>query len=280
MKVIGNGIWPQYFDSPFANRGLVNAQTTVVRFQSQLEVLPIIHRGQGCDQRLAYSPCWNIKAWPYACPFQEYNDTWYWEQRSKAHDIVQKYISVRPEYWAKVDSVLAKTKTTSSKGNLVLGMHLRGSDKGAKRRQVAPAEFLPYALAFLAAVPDGAIFVATDDKNYAEQVTTKWPANVSAAIVRQADVIVSSNKSSTFDMHASKRHRINSEVLVDILAMSRCDALIHSASAVSESAIYFNLVLHHTSVNLEYGVNTRKFSPESFKTRLRHLVERTKQVNK
>merc|ERR1712232_1438612 len=46
-------------------------------------------------------------------------------------------------------------------------------------------------------------------------------------------------------------HRTNSEALVDILAMSKCQFLLHGNSAVSEAAIYLNFDLHHQSVNWE-----------------------------
>ena len=39
--------------------------------------------------------------------------------------------------------------------------------------------------------------------------------------------------------------------MVEILALSKCQFLIHGLSAVSESSIWINVDLHYTSVNLE-----------------------------
>jgi hypothetical protein len=48
-----------------------------------------------------------------------------------------------------------------------------------------------------------------------------------------------------------KHHRTNSETLVDILAMSKCQMMLHGSSAVSEAATYLNIDLHNHSVNWE-----------------------------
>ena len=47
-------------------------------------------------------------------------------------------------------------------------------------------------------------------------------------------------------------HRTNTEVLVDILAMAKCNWFLHGLSAVSEAVFYWNGNLHYRSVNLEF----------------------------
>ena len=55
-------------------------------------------------------------------------------------------------------------------------------------------------------------------------------------------------KASAGDQALSMAH----DVLMDILLLAKCDMLLHSASGVSEMAIYFNPGLQSRSLNLAY----------------------------
>jgi hypothetical protein len=65
----------------------------------------------------------------------------------------------------------------------------------------------------------------------------------------QKQAVRSNDSTPVFTM--ASHHSTNTQVLVDILAMSKCQHLLHGLLAVSEAAHYFNPSLHGRSVNLE-----------------------------
>jgi hypothetical protein len=168
---------------------------------------------------------------------------WFDPMRRKAHEIVKKYYRFHPEIIASVDKILPENETC-------LGMHIRHSDKWGARRQIPEEEFLPYVKAFLQR-GGRTVYLATDSQNVIDTVRNSWPAWMKEHIRTQGDdsVVRSTYQKPVFKI--GEHHRTNTEVLNDILALSRCRFMIHGLSAVSESAIYLNLNLHNRSVNLE-----------------------------
>jgi hypothetical protein len=144
-----------------------------------------------------------------------------------------------------------------------LGIHLRGTDKGGGRRVTHPSAYLPFVEAFAKAAGDSAVvFIATDDLTYLQDVMATWSRELLDKVVSFGnETIMSSSTTGTFE-NAVVRHRVNQEVLRDILTLSTCHFLIHSHSAVSEMAIYWNLGLHERSVNVEYA--STRISPAEF----------------
>ena len=83
-----------------------------------------------------------------------------------------------------------------------------------------------------------------------QHIRTHWPHHVKTVIRSMGDNVVrSSDFQAVFDLGA--HHRTNTEILVEILALSQCQFMIHGLSAVTESSIWINSELHYTSVNLE-----------------------------
>ena len=65
----------------------------------------------------------------------------------------------------------------------VLGMHLRGTDKGGHRhRKVGPSAYLPYARAWLQRFNNARILLATDDAEMAREVFA-WPREVAKFVI-------------------------------------------------------------------------------------------------
>ncbi|KAL7579773.1 hypothetical protein ACA910_021909 [Epithemia clementina (nom. ined.)] len=67
-------------------------------------------------------------------------------------------------------------------------------------------------------------------------------------------------------------HRVNGEALVDVLAMSKCQFLLHTSTTQAEAAIYLNLNLHNNSVNLD---DPDRISPSKFGVMVKQLVYET-----
>jgi hypothetical protein len=240
FAVSGTGVFESYFEPISEFR----------KGDKSCERLPIITMSY--DQLRGmhlYSP-WAVRTWQYlAMPPQNFvaeNQTlhqWFDPMRRKAHEIVKKYYRFQPEIIANVDKILPENETC-------LGMHIRHSDKWGARRQIPEEEFLPYVKTFIQR-GGRTVYLATDSQNVIDTVRKSWPAWVKEHIRTQGDDSV---VRSTYQMPVFKigeHHRTNTEVLNDILALSRCRFMIHGLSAVSESAIYLNLNLHNRSVNLE-----------------------------
>ena len=133
---------------------------------------------------------------------------------------------------------------------------MRGTDKGGGRRKVPPNEYFPYMKKFLEYFPNGKIFLATDDANYFEELKKeKIPFQA------QMNVTRSGSRKAVFDMKVNK-FKIGTEILLEILLLSKCDWLLHGASSVAETAIGINLDLHNNSVHLEYKYHQAPFWTE------------------
>lgn len=98
---------------------------------------------------------------------------------------------------------------------------------------------------------DFSIFIATDSQQVVEKIRNTWPAEIWARIRWQQGEVVRSNDTTPVFV-LSSHHATNMQVLVDIIAMSKCQFLLHGLSAVSEATHYLNRNLHRNhSVNLE-----------------------------
>jgi hypothetical protein len=111
------------------------------------------------------------------------------------------------------------------------------------------------------------VYVATDSLTAMEYVAKKWPKP--ATRTQGLNVVRSAKNVSVAYMDEEQHHRINSEALVDILAMSKCDILVHGFSTMSEAAIYLNPKLHRQSVNVE---DPHPLSNEQYKAMVRKVL--------
>uniref|UniRef100_A0A7S3SED9 Alpha 1,4-glycosyltransferase domain-containing protein n=2 Tax=Emiliania huxleyi TaxID=2903 RepID=A0A7S3SED9_EMIHU len=134
---------------------------------------------------------------------------------------------------------------------VVLGVHLRGTDKKASigGRIVQPAEYFPWIDAFFAKHEPRAgralLFLATDDQAFLAQVVQRYgdrvllqpgvqrPAN--GTPIWMARAAIGTRTAEPVD----EARRRGVQVLLDTLLLSRCDYLLKSSSAVSEFALYF-----------------------------------------
>jgi hypothetical protein len=195
-----------------------------------------------------------------------YNENWYWRQRSTAARIVASYIKVKPGIQQVVDD--AWQRLSNNRKTKVIGIHLRGTDKGGAqsengRRQIQLEEYLPYLYRYLEVYPDALVFAASDSWSFLESL--KSDAKLSGKLYTQDRLIQdggqkiergkgghSENVGLYFNANKTGTMQRGLAVLYDILLLAKCDFLLHTASAVPESAIYLNLRLHNDSVHLQY----------------------------
>jgi len=174
-----------------------------------------------------------------------YDEEWYRTQRKRRHVILKDYVHIKKDIQEEIDR---KWDLMFQKDDFVLGIHMRGTDKGFGRRKVFPEEYFSYIKQFLRYFPNGKIFVATDDAKYFETLKKEGIQFESQEVIR------SSNRTAVFDLDVPK-YQIGTEILNDIVLLSKCDWIIHSASSVADAAISLNFDLHEKSVHLEYTKN-------------------------
>lgn len=270
IDVRNDGIWEHYFEPTF------HVQT---------------HRPSKCSRTLTLvkndlwvqahtKASWVVRSWKYKIGDVDkkfgsgsddaYDENWYFENRLKAHSIVSNYFRPKAEVLRHTTNLISSIREHVGSNNFaVLGIHLRGSDKGNLRRIIPFEEYVPYITAFMSALSDkkGVIFLATDDSNYQKIALN---STFASSIFYFPTVLMSDSRQSTFQKYVAKRHKVNMDVLNDIIMLSHCNFLLHGHSAVSEAAIYMNLRLHSRSVNLEFkGMSQRQHTPDTF----RSLVE-------
>lgn len=264
-QVTGTGVWNHYF-KPVSNFD----PTAVSSGDCQLKPLLRMHYFHLNPSMLFYCP-WSVKSWPYhnlqrkLVPLRNSSlKEWYEPMRRRGHQIVHKYIRFQPHIVQKANELLQLDDAKDC-----LALHVRHSDKGGiNRRQIPLDKFFSYANAY-AQAGGTTIYLATDSNQVLETVL-KWHFHNNMTILHQSgDVIRSSNRKAVFTLAENSHHRTNTEVLVDILAMSRCRFLVHGFSAVSEAVMYLNLDLHTNSVDLEDHPNNIPTNPKEFETLVR-----------
>lgn len=173
-------------------------------------------------------------------------DAWFVDQRSRAHRLVSQYIHIKPAVRLEVETFVEEHFMQRP----MLGLHLRGTDKGyasdahAIMSVVPPQRYFRHIDAFLEQHPQGAVFVATDQQQYVEVLSARYGARI---VSRPA--IRSRNHLNPFQVEDGQNYRKGLEVLVDCLLLSRCDRLVKCTSAVGEFALYFNPSLPCIDVN-------------------------------
>jgi hypothetical protein len=267
LTLHGNGIWDSYFEPPVPSFSWDDPSCLEMTFleMSHRQVHPGMH------------VCWPlaVRGWMYTgMPYDlhENNKTlqeWFRPMRERGSRMTSQYIRLKPWLKELVDQANPPTKNC-------LAMHIRQTDKGHGRRKVPLAVFRVYAEAYSRSSGSGSIFIATDSANVFHEIQEQWDKNVTSRILTQAGAFRSSTDKSTFKLLANQTHRVNTEALVDIYAMSRCSILVHGLSAMSEGAIYLNPRLHDHSVNLDDGDPT---SIEEFRVMVERVLSGKRELS-
>ncbi len=252
LQLQGDGVWNHYFQ-PVSDFKLQDASSS----SSCYSHLPLYQLTASAVMPGLYAHCPDaIRAWRYdQVPASLWYDPlfhptslpeWLYPMRRQAHALIQKYYKFQPHILAKAQQVNPLSNNNAS----CLAVHIRQSDKeGLYRRKFPPHKFRDYMKAYVKA-GGTAIYVATDSRRALEYMSIHFPPDVLQVMRTQGKYVVRSTKKwPIFEL--ADHHRTNSEALVDILAMSFCNVLLHGYSAMSEAAIYLNLQLHNRSVNLE-----------------------------
>ena len=171
---------------------------------------------------------------------------WYAKQRARAHRIIQRHVQVQPHIQEKVDAF----QDEHFGDRRVLGLHMRGTDKGtadgptALMRIVRPHEYFSHIDAYTEEHGPCAIFIATDQRQFVDQLKERYGDRVLAY-----DAVRASGIRNPFEMQDGQGYRKGEDVLIECLLLSRCDYLLKCTSAVGEFAMYFEPGLSCTDLN-------------------------------
>lgn len=243
----GENIWDYYFE-PVAG---VTYADLEARLDDPNDVLAAAD-----VTTLSTSELWRIHTrdpdsvypYPHGMHYSETgNDPgWYTRQRARARGVMESHVRVKPHILAKVDAFEREHFVGAS----VLGVHLRGTDKGAAHgppalmRIVRPKEYFPHIDAYTDQHGRCKIFVATDQQQFLDQVTKRYGDRV---LSHQA--IRTLGRRNPFEVDDGAGYRKGEDVLIDSLLLSRTDYLLKCTSAVGEFAMYFNPTLECTDLN-------------------------------
>jgi hypothetical protein len=205
--------------------------------------------------RLHYEEPTSVFTYPYGY-YRRFDDKaayldapWWAAQRAEGRRLVRRYVRVRPEIMAKVDEFVDHHFDGG-----VLGVHARGTDKqdtgsgSAVARIVPPAEYFPLIDRYLRANPTARVFFATDQRQFREEMQTRYGDRLLSVASTLSDSTVNAFQAQR-ERGAGNRAK-GEEVLIDALLLSRCDFLLKCTSAVGEFAQYFSDTLE--SIDLNY----------------------------
>eukprot|EP00563_Minutocellus_polymorphus_P009657 CAMPEP_0181023626 /NCGR_PEP_ID=MMETSP1070-20121207/2145_1 /TAXON_ID=265543 /ORGANISM="Minutocellus polymorphus, Strain NH13" /LENGTH=975 /DNA_ID=CAMNT_0023100641 /DNA_START=98 /DNA_END=3025 /DNA_ORIENTATION=- len=252
--VIGNGMWQSYFQ-PVSSVQLFadpSCASKPVFELSRSQVMPDMHR---CSELAVRG--WAFKGIPDALlPNDMPMSDWLWDHRRRASSIVRKYFSPLPWLHEKIEF------SNPVVGGNCLAAHIRLTDKASGRDKKGLEAYRPYIEAYVSATEKGAIYIATDDGTVLDTIRDTWSRDVGSRIIAQDGAFRSTDDNvPTFKLLAEDKHRSNSEALVEIYSMSKCNYFVHGYSGMAEAVHYLNSRLHQRSANIDDpdGVSPKQF---------------------
>ena len=225
----GNGLWQSYMH-PVPNFSLPE--------DSSCSQLPVATMNDAQVVALTMKAPWALRVRKYKhVPDHLWQpgswNKWYAPIRERAHSLIQKYYKFQPHLHERADAV-----NPIEINDVCVAAHIQ-----------TPNDYLPYLQAF-AEAGGNCIYIATDSWRVLRYIEKNFPSDITRLIRTQGDHVVRTTKEWPLHM-IDNHHRVNSEALVDILAMSKCQFLLHTSTTASEAAIYLNLKLHNNSVNID-----------------------------
>lgn len=278
LQVSGNGIWNSYFYPLSAD---VRPGDQSCRQTPLISLEPAL-----VSPGLSLWCPWCLRTWRYDGVPDHFwkpvggglkSKDWFGRMRKKGNEVVQKYFRFLPHLERQANRV---NPTTDANNNTIpcLAIHFRNIQKKGTHRQLVKAkEFEPYMEAFRRAGGKD-IYLATDSHRVMDLMTSseEIPDHLQNMIKSQGPYVVRSSggMKNKWPVHAlADHHRINSEVLVDIAAMSKCHLFLHGYSSTSEAVFYLNPNLHNYSLNME---DPDRMSPDQFQMLADEVIKKHK----
>lgn len=170
--------------------------------------------------------------------------------RKEAHELIQKYIRIRPEILEEVNAFVDQHFTNQGR---IIGIHYRGTDKSSEAARISYQtvfERIDHLLNGVQKIEKYKIFVATDEEAFVEAIQKRYPGK-----------IVCSNAERSRDgkpLHFSDqdKYQMGRSALVDMLLLSRTTDLLRTSSNLS---FFATLMSPHLRV---FSLTERSPNPE------------------
>ena len=204
---------------------------------------------------------WSVKAWytgrspaHIRCQAEgwcdQYNEPLYRAWRTLGHAVVARAHRWQPSMRTRAKRAWQAFNPPPTR-RPVLGVHMRGSDKGHGRRPISFEDFGHAVATFMSQHPSsGLVWIATDSAGYAARVEGEWARRWAGRVFLSPARTRSNSTRGNFEVFDPRL--VADEVMTDIAVLAMCDYLLHGSSAVTEAVIYTNPSLHRRSCNLEY----------------------------
>lgn len=177
----GGNMW-EYFFEPVAGLGYEQVQQWLEDPEHPLQPADVVTL---TDRDLWYLHLYekeSLYAYPYGRYLLKtrYDARWYESQRRRAHGVIGRYVQVKDEIGNRVDAFYKE----HMQGQVVLGVHLRGTDKEAARgarntrQKVEPEAYFPEVDRYLAVHPEAKLFVATDQAQYLQSMEERYAGRI------------------------------------------------------------------------------------------------------
>jgi nodulation protein Z len=165
-----------------------------------------------------------------------------------AHRLFHAYWRVHPAIASYVDGFVE----SQFAGDEVIGLHFRGTDKKMEAKPVEWSRCFLSAAKFAADHPSAKkVFVSSDDGGFIDWFTRE--ARGTFSVIVHPDQERSRDAQPVHTNSAGSGHRKGFEALVNCLLLSRCAALIRTASFLSGWSSVFNPLLPITLLNEPYA---------------------------
>jgi hypothetical protein len=160
--------------------------------------------------------------------------------------LINKYLAVKQDILSEVESFCHQHFANRR----VLGVHYRGTDK-TKESPVVPYDTVKRNIEhYLKLRPEtDSVFIASDDINFIENMES---ASVGRSIIYRNDSLRSRDGNSLHESADTNKYEVNRDAIVNCLLLSRCDALLKTASILSGWSKLFNPKLPVVVLNQPY----------------------------
>lgn len=239
FTIKGNGLWQSYFEplSGYPPNDPSCQDKPLMALQTR-SIFPGLHVCAPWGVRPWALPHTPVDLRPEGAGLSHHD--WLGAMRQRGGAKVAKYFRLHRSMQKLVKDANPATKC--------LSMHIRLTDKGNGRQKKPLELFQAYAEAYTQASSGGSLFVATDDGSIFNTIRNDWTIS---KLHHQQNILRSSGSNPIFRTFQNETHRTNTEGIVDMYAMSRCDFFVHGFSAMAEAAIFINPSLHNRSVNVD-----------------------------
>jgi len=163
-----------------------------------------------------------------------------------ASHLIEKYLGVKEDVMNEVETFCVQHFANKR----VLGVHYRGTDKAEESPMVSydtVRRNIEHYLEFHAQTDS--LFISSDDLNFIKNMES---ASVGLPIIYRNDSLRSRDGNSIHKSADTNKYEVNRDAIVNCLLLSRCDALLKTASILSGWSKLFNPKLPVVVLNQPY----------------------------